>query len=107
MWVQSLGQKDALGKETAIHSSILAWTIPWTEEPGSLQSMGSQRVGHNRTHTAQKLCCIIMSEGRFSQVKSESPVGEVFFHSLIFSRKRQSLVTNLAMLLLLLGYSHF
>ena len=46
-WVQSLGQKDLLEKEIATHSSILAWTIPWTEEPGWLQSMGSQRVGHD------------------------------------------------------------
>ena len=42
--VQSLGREDPLGKETATHSSILAWRIPWTEEPGGLQSMGSQRV---------------------------------------------------------------
>ena len=50
MWetqVQSLGRKDLLEKEMATHSSILAWKIPWTEEPGRLQSMGSQRVGHN------------------------------------------------------------
>ena len=46
-WVQSLGQEDLLEKEMAIHSSILAWKIPWTEEPGRLQSMGSQRVGHD------------------------------------------------------------
>ena len=46
-WVQSLGQEDPLEKEMATHSSILAWRIPWTEEPGGLQSMGSQRVGHN------------------------------------------------------------
>ena len=39
-WVHSLGQEDALKKETASHSSILAWEIPWTEEPGRLQSMG-------------------------------------------------------------------
>ena len=45
--VQALGQEDALEKEMAIHSSILAWTIPWTEEPGGLQSKGSQRVRHN------------------------------------------------------------
>ena len=43
-WVQSPDQEDPLEKETAIHSSILAWRIPWTEEPGGLQSMGSQRV---------------------------------------------------------------
>ena len=46
-WVQSLGREDALEKEMATHSSILAWRIPWTEEPGGLQSMGSQRVGHD------------------------------------------------------------
>ena len=45
--VQSLGQEDPLEKEMATHSSILAWRIPWTEEPGGLQSMGSQRVGHD------------------------------------------------------------
>ena len=47
MWIQSLGQEDSLEKETATHSSILAWEIPWTEEPDGLQSTGSQRVGHN------------------------------------------------------------
>ena len=47
MWVQSLGQEDSLEKEIATHSSILAWKIPWTEELGGLQSMGSQRVRHN------------------------------------------------------------
>ena len=45
--VQSLGQEDPLEKEMATHSSILAWKIPWTEEPSRLQSMGSQRVGHD------------------------------------------------------------
>ena len=42
--VQSLGQEDPLEKEMATHSTMLAWKIPWTEEPGGLQSMGSQRV---------------------------------------------------------------
>ena len=49
-WVLSLGREDPLGKEMAIHSSTIAWKIPWTEEPGRLQrlqSMGSQRVGHD------------------------------------------------------------
>ena len=45
--VQSLGREDPLEKEMAIHSSTLAWKIPWTEEPGRLQSMGLQRVGHD------------------------------------------------------------
>ena len=47
-WVPSLGQEDPLEKGMAMHSSILAWRIPWTEEPGGLQSMGSQRVGYDR-----------------------------------------------------------
>ena len=46
-WVQFLGWEDPLEKEMAIHSSTLAWKIPWTEEPDRLQSMGSQRVGHD------------------------------------------------------------
>ena len=46
-WVQSLGWEDLLEKETATHSSTLAWRILWTEEPGRLQSMGSQRVRHD------------------------------------------------------------
>ena len=46
-WVQSLSQEDPLEKEMSIHSSILAWRIPWTEEPGGLQSMGLQRAGHD------------------------------------------------------------
>ena len=46
-WLRSLGQEDPLEKEMAIHSSILAWRIPWTEEPGRLQSTGLQRVGHD------------------------------------------------------------
>ena len=46
-WVQSLGWEDPLEKEMATHSSILAWKIPWTEEPGGLQSMGPLKVGHD------------------------------------------------------------
>ena len=46
-WVWSLGWEDALEKGKATHSSILAWRIPWTEEPDGLQSMGSQRVRHD------------------------------------------------------------
>ena len=57
MWVQSLSREDPLEGEMATHSNILAWRIPWTEEPGGLQSMGSQRLGHDRsnlTHTHTK-----------------------------------------------------
>ena len=46
-WARSLGQEDPLEKKMATHSSILAWEIPWTEKPGGLQSVGSQRVRHN------------------------------------------------------------
>ena len=46
-WVQPLGQEDPLEKEMTTHSSILAWRIPWTENSGGLQSMGSQRVEYN------------------------------------------------------------
>ena len=46
-WVPSLGQEDPLEKEMTAHSSTLTWKIPWMEEPGGLQSMGSQRVGHD------------------------------------------------------------
>ena len=46
-WVPSLGQEDPLEKEMATHSSTVAWKIPWTEERSRLQSMGSQRVGHD------------------------------------------------------------
>ena len=46
-WVRFLGGEDPLEKEMEIHSSTLAWKIPWMEEPGRLQSMGSQKVGHN------------------------------------------------------------
>ena len=53
IWVQPLGQEDPLEKRMATHSSILAWEIPWTEEPGGLQSVGLERIGHDLglTHT--------------------------------------------------------
>ena len=57
-WVRSLGWEDALEKETATHSSTLDWEIPWAEEPGRLQSMGSQRVRHDRaTHWQTESLC--------------------------------------------------
>ena len=59
--VQSLGRDDPLEKAMAIHSSAIAWKIPWTEEPGRLQSMGLQRVGYNRATSLIHLyvLCII------------------------------------------------
>ena len=53
MWVRSLGWEDSLEKEMATGPSILAWRIPWTEEPGGLQSIGSQRVRHNQSNVAR------------------------------------------------------
>ena len=57
MLVGSQGQEDPLEKEMATHSSILAWRIPWTEEPGGLQSMGLQRVGHDLVTKQQPFLC--------------------------------------------------
>ena len=71
--VRSLGQEDPLEEGMATHSSILAWRIPWTEEPGGLQSMGSQRVGHdwatelNWTEEPKKIDELITKEGKASQ----------------------------------------
>ena len=67
MWVRSLDQEYPLEEEMATHSSILAWAIPWTEEPSGLQSMGSQRVGHDwATEQAQD-----QRNGSWSQVISK------------------------------------
>ena len=52
MWVRSLGHEDPLEEGMATHSSILAWRIPWAEEPGGLQSLGSQRVRHDKNKKA-------------------------------------------------------
>ena len=55
-WVRSLGQEDPLEKGMATYSSILSWRIPWTEEPGRLQSMGSQRIGHDWATNTLTVC---------------------------------------------------
>ena len=68
-WVWSLGQEDRLQKGVATHSSILAWRIPWTEEPGGLQSMGLQSVRHDwvtkhthtHTHTPPLMCSFVLA----------------------------------------------
>ena len=52
-WIRFLNEEDALEEETATHSSILAWRSPWTEKPGRLQSMRSQRVGHDLVTKSQ------------------------------------------------------
>ena len=58
MWVRSVGWDDPLEKEMSTHSSILAWKITWTEEPGRLQSTGSQRVRHDLA-TKQQMCVCV------------------------------------------------
>ena len=64
--VQSLGQEDPLEKEMATHCSILAWEIPWTEESGGLQSMGSQKIRHNlatkQVSSGFELCYLLFSK---------------------------------------------
>ena len=57
-WVRSLGLEDPLEKEMTTHSSILAWRIPWTEEPGGLQSTGSQRVRHDGVTMHSTALCV-------------------------------------------------
>ena len=69
-WVQSLGWEDPLEKEIATHSSILAWRIPWTEEPGGPQSMGSQRVGHDLVTKQQQLSIRLIFPTLTTQQKS-------------------------------------
>ena len=76
--VQSLGREDPMEKETATLSSILAWEIPWTEEPGGLQSLGSERVGHNsatKTHFKQ-LDSILGASLMAQQVKNLPAIQE-------------------------------
>ena len=70
-WLQSLDCEDPLEKGVATHSSILAWRIPWTEEPGKLQSMGSQNVGHDRvanTFTLSNANCIETNSRKINKV---------------------------------------
>ena len=92
-WVRSLGQKDPLEKGMEIHSGILAWRIPWTEEPDGLQSMGSQRVGHhwvtftitnpvwshlNLSHL-KSAYFLIRSHPDILRVQKEQEFGEILF----------------------------
>ena len=76
-WVRSLGQEDALEKETATHSSSHVWKIPWTEEPGGLHSMGSQRVGHDRA-TVVCGCVWVFNLALSSHAASQVANGDFF-----------------------------
>ena len=67
MWVRSLGQEDPLETVIASHSRIRSWRIPWTEEPGGLQSMGLQRVGHDLVTKQQKSKTAISHRATFKE----------------------------------------
>ena len=72
MWIQSLGQADSMEEKMATHSSILAWEIPWAEESGGLQSMRSQRVGHDwaQVHDDLKIHCKSLTGKQYLEIKS-------------------------------------
>ena len=86
MWetqVRSLGQEDRLEKGMATHSNILAWRIPWTEEPGGLQSMGSQRVGHN--WVANTLTFYLLRPQLFKETTEKQFHSKINFNQLGFT----------------------
>ena len=83
-WVWPLGREDALEKEMANHSSILAWEIPWTEEPGRLQSMGSQTVGHNWVNNTFIECTLSLYVCLQCPSQAFPARGEYSFLKLIF-----------------------
>ena len=74
-WVWSLGQEDSLEKEMATHSSIFPWKIPWTEEPGGLQSMGSQGVGHD--WATEHMCFLSKSKLNIKNSQKNEPLQEM------------------------------
>ena len=78
-WVWSLGWEDPLEKGMATHSSILAWRIPWREEPGGLQSMGSQRVGHNWTTFTSFHIITSKKRKEKKKKKARTPIHSVWF----------------------------
>ena len=80
-WVQSLGGEDPLEKEMTPHSSMLAWSIPWTEEPGGIQSMGSQRVRHDLA-TEHMLTSILAAS---MHISTNSEQGLPFLYILIIT----------------------
>ena len=77
--VPSLGGEDPLEEGMTIHSNILAWRIPWTEKSGGLQSMGWQRVGHNKvTNTAKSRPCIYISQNEKTKQKQKKSTALLF-----------------------------
>ena len=88
--VRSLGQEDPLEEEMTTHSSFLAWRIPWTEEPGRLQSMGSQRVGHSKG-TKQEASALL---GSWPPPASNPAIAHCLPHIMLLPSQRQW-ITNL------------
>ena len=92
MQVQSLGQEDPL-EEMATHSSILAWRIPWTEEPGRLQSMGLQRVGHDWQLNNNNITTCVHNPAELSRFHSQSVLagwGQAELALVLLTRKQRS-----------------
>ena len=79
-WVRSLGQEDPLEKEMAAHSSIPAWRIPWTEEPGGLQSTGSQKVRHDWTTSLTQVSSTCAKYQNFKKNNNNNPGAAQFSH---------------------------
>ena len=97
MWetrVQPLGREDPLEKGRAAHSGILAWKIPWTEDPGRLQSMGSQRAGHDGATNTSYLCTFCKCHGPFCLL--EPSAWKVKCFQLIWSGLMRTLPGNAA-----------
>ena len=86
-WVRFLGWDDPLEKGMTTHSSILAWRIPWTEEPGGLQSLGWQRVGHNRMANTQHSAAAAESLSRVRPCATPHRAAQQAPPSLGFSRQ--------------------
>ena len=81
-WVRPLGWEDPLEEGMAIPSCILAWRIPWTEEPGGSQSMGSKRVGHYGAtkHSTAKNACFLNRDHRCTDIEGRCNTGQDFNH---------------------------
>ena len=87
-WVQSLGWEDSPKEGMETHSRILAWRIPWTEEPGGLQSMGSQRMGHSWAQQREKL------RGKGARIRGTLSVAYAAYHFLIQSKSWKQKATH-------------
>ena len=108
-----LNQEDPLEKETAMHSSLLAWRIPWTEKPGGLESMGSQesdttqRLNHHRRVDLNRNLCLLHVRPRFSFCLQSLSASESFLNELVFTSGDQSIGVSALASLYLYQISNF